>query len=317
VDEARQLGPSKASCVLCIDCLRARHPVNAPERNEPWQWPTSFAQVSTSEQEALIQRDFDRIAARETESRFFEAACARLEEGLPQRWKDAVLDEHFDIGGTGAARDIERYLDALADPTSNRINLLLTGPPGAGKTYAMHAVAIAAVNRRAVRPYGILRGTEAEIVRPLGTGLPSEQVAAANALLPGKVAMIMVDDVGKGFIPTEIDRANYAWDILVNFAYENDVPIILTTNLPPPAPTNMPVLAGAADRRAFEEPRQRNPARLDGPWGSTRVDEYFTTTAWDRLIKHTVSDGVTLLVDQNKRSAVRDGEIPRPAPGRH
>ena len=155
-----------------------------------------------------------------------ESAARHLEATLPARYATAVADHPEVVAWVKAivraAVDAKLTVPALTTGPS----LLLTGRVGRGKTYqAWGAVRALAVSGLRV---GWVVATAADMyaaIRPR-SGVDSETVFQHYA----RARLLVVDDVGASKSSEWTEEINYR---LVNHRYENELPTLFTSNLPP------------------------------------------------------------------------------------
>lgn len=155
-----------------------------------------------------------------------ESAARHLDATLPARYARAVAD-HPDVVAWVKAL-VQSAVDAkLTVPAlSTGPSLLLTGKVGRGKTYqAWGAI-------RALAVTGLRGGwqvvTAADMyanLRPRA-GVDSEVVFQRYA----RTSVLVLDDVGASKTTEWTEEINYR---LVNHRYENELPTLFTSNLPP------------------------------------------------------------------------------------
>lgn len=154
-------------------------------------------------------------------------ACARhLEATLPAHYAKAVAD-HPDVVAwvkalVQAAVDAKFTVPALATGPS----LLLTGRVGRGKTHQAWGAlrALAATGLRVAWEVSTAADLYAAL-RPRA-GVDSEAAFRQHA----RARLLVLDDVGASKSTEWTEEINYR---LVNHRYENELPTLFTSNLPP------------------------------------------------------------------------------------
>lgn len=131
---------------------------------------------------------------------------------VPAKFRDARLSD-FDT----KARDV---LDRWAEASIFGTNLVVTGPPGTGKTHAVFAAARVLVGNGASVAYERAGG----ILRLLDWHNP-DSTQRMNAL--ASVDVLIIDDLG---VAAPNDWAMSQWDELFDRRWANDLPIAATAN---------------------------------------------------------------------------------------
>ena len=332
--EAAATDPS-ADKMLCTDCTRRGHArrVWSDDATRPkWEPQQSYRvdEVGTPEDRAW-EAERDRVAAEESARRKAEQDLEYWDSRSWARFAKSAIDAH---SAEDALPDIAEFKTNVRTHRKRGINLVLMGTLGGGKTYLMNSIARALVKDGVIAPQLIRFGTEAELLYPLVVGYPSDQKAYRDDFTdPARTQMIMIDEVGRGNFTREDDRFA-AWDIVTGFAYNHDIPLIVTTNL-------LPRLKGTAsgdlgapavvDRAALARSTApsigREPVTQDVPEQSfdpapavpsvqkdeppTRLEEYIGSAAYDRLINSTPREKATEVMAENRRGDVNRGTVAR------
>lgn len=167
--------------------------------------------------------ELDRIAARDAEAMRRAAAKVAFEASLPEKFRrplDAVQEPA-----------VEDRLRRLASGRGgHQLSLLTYGPYGSGKTWVGYSYARCAVERNLLWPQQIKHGTEAEIMEPLVFAPKWEVADRMKALLNPQMRMILIDDVGNMGRWPDVATRHATYASVVNWCWENNRALILTTN---------------------------------------------------------------------------------------
>lgn len=331
--EAAATDPS-ADKMLCTDCTRRGHArrVWSDDAARPkWEPQQSYRvdEVGTPEDRAW-EAERDRVAAEESARRKAEQDLEYWDSRSWARFAKSAIDAHT---AEDALPDIAEFKTNVRTHRKRGINLVLMGTLGGGKTYLMNSIARALVKDGVIAPQLIRFGTEAELLYPLVVGFPSDQKAYRDDFTdPSRTQMIMIDEVGRGNFTREDDRVA-AWDIVTGFAYNHDIPLIVTTNLMPTpkgALVDEPGTPAVADRAAkalasapgLPAPASDLPAAefnpaatpastASGETSPSLLSEYMGDAAYDRLINSTPREKTTYVVAENRRGDVNRGSVAR------
>lgn len=110
----------------------------------------------------------------------------------------------------------------------HRNSLILVGDLGVGKTYMGHAYIESLIREGLLQNGEICMGTEINLLAPVadaGFNQPEEMKRLLNPIYK----VYFIDEVGRAAIRNPANR-HAVWYALVNHAYVNHIPIILTTN---------------------------------------------------------------------------------------
>lgn len=218
-----------ARMLRCVPCAKAGHlsmPVVAGKVALDPAAAAKAAVVPTVRPMAIYDAEdaeLDRVAAREAQEARRAAAKVAFEASLPEKFRRPLDPEQEPA--------VEDRLRRLASGRGgHQLSLLTYGPYGSGKTWVGYSYARCAVERNLLWPQEIVHGTEAEIMEPLVFAPKWEVADRMKALLNPRVKMMLLDDVGNmGRWPDVASRhATYA--SVVNWCWENNRALILTTN---------------------------------------------------------------------------------------
>lgn len=319
---------SGAEKIMCVACSKDdAHQPQASRPTEKWIAPKTWSPEGViDDEERAWQAARDRTATEETRRRLLADNIRYWDEGIGRRFQASQIDGFVDPGALG---DINAFKTNVRSPNRARgINLVLLGPLGGGKTYLLHAITRDLVVDGTIAPQGIRFGTETQLLHPLTTGLPTERKARLDAMTdPKRVTMFVIDEVGRSNWVSEDDQ-RWAWDVIVDFAYQNDIPVLIATNL---APSKADQVRNAAQQhpragassirkaQAVDTTERVSPvARIAQPGGGgvaaatgLLLNEYLGDAAYDRLKHNTPRDVLTPVLADNRRLGVKEGDIPR------
>lgn len=171
--------------------------------------------------------------------RIMLAEDARIAEQTKNERIGEAMDEWAKVVGVRFERAtiedarIERIIMEKVDRIVNhgplhRNGIVLSGGLGVGKTWTAYAYARLLVERGALLPSSLVHGTETTLLAPLALG-GFERPQRIFDFLNNNNKFYLIDDVGRTFIRSQ-ELQHEIWYELLNHAYENHVPIALTTN---------------------------------------------------------------------------------------
>ncbi len=305
--------------VLCTECLRRAH-ARAPQKVTKWE-PTVRVNTSTTRLNPDQEQRLEQIARDETARMLTEVEAAYWRGRIPERFVNASLRDWDRPQGVDT-NDVDTFISNVGQRRSSGINLVLVGGLGVGKTWLLHAIANHIV-QRIMSPRLVRIGKEADILVPLmqGSGL-ERQRRVADLLNPVRTRALIVDEVGRASYYSDAEQ-RHAWDLLTDYAYARDVPLVIATNLAPRVAGHVGTKLAAApsDSRDWKTGPAAPAALSDDAGAPAQVPEaqgghlflgeYLGDAAYDRILSNTPSGLLTPIVGQNRRALVRDGRLTR------
>jgi DNA replication protein DnaC len=163
----------------------------------------------------------------------------------------------------------------------HRNSIVLIGHLGVGKTWTSYAYARQLIEEGALSPGEVLFGTEIGLLTPLALATYDRTEKIQSFLDPSR-KFYLIDEVGRAtFKSTELRHE--IWYAIINHAYENHIPIVITTN--------------KSSRRSVTRDTKTNKEY------SNELEAWIGEAAYDRL-KYMADDGVIIPGDVNKRAEV-------------
>lgn len=157
---------------------------------------------------------------------------------IPPRFREATIARHGDIDA-----------DAMVEQLHHGSGVILYGPPGTGKTDLAAALVREMFERRYVSRPGW--ANTADLFDTMRRSFNDRAVEVPNF---ANRDMMVFDDIGRerpsGFV---IEQAY----VMLNKAYENLIPVVITTNL------NPDTLAGFVGEQAYDRICEMCPNRLN------------------------------------------------------
>lgn len=157
---------------------------------------------------------------------FFQQSVSDLirSSRIPKRWENRTF-ENFTVteNNRKAYQIAKEYADYFDSSTCD--GLFFTGPVGTGKTHLAAAVALTLLNRNIRVKFGTVTTLLGEIRSTYDSDKLNERQAfdgIANAPL------LVIDELGKEKVTKWLEQTMYE---IVNFRYENNKPLIITTNI--------------------------------------------------------------------------------------
>lgn len=171
----------------------------------------------------LNQDDGDPYAA----PNVARAELATCEGRTPWHYRDAVLDNPQVLAWTAEIVDAARTGgNNVVASVYRGPSLLLVGPTGTGKTYTTYAA------MREIAVAGVVCGWKATTAADMYASLrPRQNVDAETEFRKyANTRLLIVDDLGAAKDTEWTEEINYR---LINHRYENHLPTVVTSNVPP------------------------------------------------------------------------------------
>lgn len=163
----------------------------------------------------------------------------------------------------------------------HRNSLVLTGHLGVGKTWTGYAYARQLISEGVLQPGEILFGTEIGLLTPLALATYDRTEKIQNFLSPHH-KFYFIDEVGRATFKNQ-ELRHEIWYSVINHAYENHIPVVLTTNK-------------SSKARPTRDPKSNK------EYGN-ELEMWIGDAAYDRL-KYMADDGVIIPGEVNKRKEV-------------
>lgn len=161
-------------------------------------------------------------------------------------------------------------------------SMVLTGHLGVGKTWTGYAYARRLLEEGVLQPNEILHGTEIGLLTSLSLAT-FDRADKIQEFLKPQHKFYFIDEVGRATFKTS-ELRHEIWYAIINHAYENHIPVVLTTN----KSTSATGVVDAKSNRRY----------------TTEMEQWIGEAAYDRLKYMTGEDGVIVPGDVNKRGAV-------------
>lgn len=183
------------------------------------------AKVSPEEYQKRLREMVARDNAIVSTAKEERLARAREEwrEVVGSRWADATVEDP-------ALNDLiqRKVRNIISNGPQHRNGLVLAGNLGVGKTWAAYGYARALVEAGALLPKSLMHGTESGLLLPL-MSLGYDRPRKMGEFLDKNYRFYLIDDVGRAFT-RDVGLLHEVWYEILNHAYENHIPIALTTN---------------------------------------------------------------------------------------
>lgn len=222
VPASRATSAATRRLVRCAACQSAKHPLAAlarPATTVPAAAP-SRVRVAVSAEDAALDRQVAAEQAREQRA----TAYAAFEETLPAKFRrplDAVQERAVD----------DRLRRLATGRGTHGLSLLTYGVYGSGKTWTAYSYMRLAVQRGLLWPAEVRHGTEGEIMEPLVYAAKWEVADRLKALLNPRLKMLLIDDVGNMGRWPDVATRHATYAAVVNWLWENDKALVISTNL--------------------------------------------------------------------------------------
>lgn len=172
--------------------------------------------------EELVDRDLDRHRLADN----IDLGCQRIVDRVPPRYREATLTVP-EIREWTRRLLIEAVERRPHMPTIQRgSSLLLLGATGTGKTYQAYGAVQALSLSGAACRWNFLAASEIYARLRPRHGLDSEDEFHRLAT----TSFLVIDDLGAAKATDWTEEVNYR---LINYRYENTLPTLLTSNVPP------------------------------------------------------------------------------------
>ncbi|MCG6493396.1 ATP-binding protein [Kitasatospora sp. A2-31] len=162
-------------------------------------------------------------------------ALSRWTTATPPRYQHAAATDPTVIAWAA---------DVIANP-DNASSLLITGTTGTGKTYEAFG-ALKLIAAHGLKDYRLIATTTADLygnLRPTGSAGASEQGLKRLCEIP----LLLLDDLGSAKTSEWTEEITYR---LINHRYNQCLPTIFTSNLPPRAATGPDLTSTLGERIA-------------------------------------------------------------------
>lgn len=149
-------------------------------------------------------------------------ACLTRSSNIPKKYRNATFENFNPKDNQKALESAKAFV--MSFPSEK--GLLLTGPVGTGKTHLAAAIANSLLNKL----YSVYFGNVVDILSFIkSTYNKDSDISEREAIniMTEKVDLFIIDDLGKE------DNKEYAATMLyqlINKVYENEKPIVITTN---------------------------------------------------------------------------------------
>ena len=139
---------------------------------------------------------------------------------VPTRWRGASISR--------LSNEVQTELKKIAN--SGKSSVYISGREGSGKTYAAYAFLRRLVGRGALLPSGVRTYTETELIEYARAGFSGRD--ALQAIIDdNKTTAIILD--GIGFVDDYTDRDAIALERVIEKAYNEELPLIVTASIDP------------------------------------------------------------------------------------
>lgn len=186
-------------------------------RRGSWPWESLTEDSSTGQSDA----ELDRMVSDDVATTLFRQQRDAWYARIPAKFR-----------GAGADTNHPAVLDRLARLRSgtNQIGMLIHGHRGRGKTWVAYSLANMAIDERLIQPGCVTAGTEADILGAIALAPFQEMERRTTELLNPRTKLLILDDVGRASYFRPESRVGL-FDRVVDWAWRNDVLMVVTTNL--------------------------------------------------------------------------------------
>ncbi|MBC9705825.1 MAG: ATP-binding protein [Enterococcus sp.] len=218
----------------------------------------------------------------------------RIDSAL-REW-DTIVGPRFAnarVEDQGILRRVNSRVERIvAGGPLHKNSMVLTGHLGVGKTWTGYAYARRLLEEGVLQPSEILHGTEIGLLTSLSLAT-FDRADKIQEFLKPQHKFYFIDEVGRATFKTS-ELRHEIWYAIINHAYENHIPVVLTTN----KSTSSTAVIDAKSNRQY----------------TTEMEQWIGEAAYDRLKYMTGEDGVVVPGDVNKRGAVNTMLDNLPAP---
>jgi DNA replication protein DnaC len=242
-------GSSSARYLRCDPCSAAGgvHSARGPVKTDV-PAPAGLGVKPFRAQVSAQEAEWDRQAAEEQARVLFEKERPLWRESLPEKFRDACLDDLVDPANAAA---IEERLALIAEGRSG--GAIIAGPMEGGKTYLGYALCNLAFERGLVKRGQIKFGTEAQLLGGIAVAPWNERDRLLKELLSPRLRILFIDDMGREMQMKAADRRSL-YDQIADRMWANGRSLIVTSNLlpgPPPTPDDDSFIAGWVGAAAY------------------------------------------------------------------
>lgn len=263
---------------LLIEAMRRRK--EAIEEANAFRAVTKKPSVSPDEYARRLnaQIGFDASIASDLRKQRIDAARETWRNMVGKRFADAKIDD------PEIAEKVNiRVRRIVNNGPLHRNSMVLTGHLGVGKTWTGYAYASQLIAEGVLQPGEILLGTEIGLLTPLALAT-YDRTEKIQELLGPQHKFFFIDEVGRATFKSQ-ELRHEIWYAIINHAYENHIPVVLTTNK---SSKTRPVRDAKANKEYNNE-----------------LEMWIGEAAYDRL-KYMAHDGVIVPGEINKRPEVND-----------
>lgn len=221
---------SSSKYLRCDDCARlgGEHAATAPPKAEqPNPEIRPLVRVVNP-----IDAELDREADAEQARIYREQDWAKWQETLPDKFRNACLDERVDEKNKQGIQD---RLALLRE--GKAAGAVINGRLGAGKSWLAYSYAAEALREGLLRSGQIKHGSEVDLFGNIAVAPWNERAALLRSLLSPRLRMLIIDDVGREMRMKAAERRSL-YDQITDMAWSDGRALVITTNLLNGDPTN-------------------------------------------------------------------------------
>lgn len=238
--------------------------------------PKPRASVDPSEYVRKLNESIakDHAIASDLKNNRIETALSEWDNIVGLRFANARIEE------PSIRKRVESRVDRIvAGGPLHKNSMVLTGHLGVGKTWTGYAYARRLLEEGVLQPNEILHGTEIGLLTPLSLAT-FDRADKIQEFLKPQHKFYFIDEVGRATFKTS-ELRHEVWYAIINHAYENHIPVVLTTN----KSTSAGNVVDIKSNRQY----------------TTEMEQWIGEAAYDRLKYMTGEDGVIVPGDSNKR----------------